>query len=308
MILDRSIRRRRFLPGRIVAVRLFVWMVAIAVQISGLGCAEEIGTPDEKLRFVRSGGIVSEASLARLRSVCPPTEIAVDDPYHEKRMRYFAFAFRCVLDLGFADSGGSESLRGQGLLLRALDGYTRPAAGSELLGRDVWLAYGEVGRMQSANDEPAFSPIDRRQVDPAPFYLVWSGVEQNDPHTHPWPYQLATIEVASFESSFPHTVPDGLAAADAGWRGYSLFQASCASCHAINGEGGRIGPDLNIPTSIVEYRPIEQIRSYIRNPQATRYTNMPPHPEFTSDDLDALIAYFEAMRTRKHDVRGGEAE
>ena len=115
--------------------------------------------------------------------------------------------------------------------------------------------------------------------------------------------RLAEIEVAPFEQAFPKTRPTDLVASDEGWGGYALFQKSCASCHAINGEGGKVGPDLNVPRSIVEYRPIPEIRAYIRNPEATRYTSMPAHPGLSEDDLDALIAYFSAMSQRKQDPR-----
>ena len=64
-----------------------------------------------------------------------------------------------------------------------------------------------------------------------------------------------------------------------------------------------MGPDLNVPRSIVQYRPIPEIRAYIRNPEATRYTSMPAHPGLSDDDLDALIAYFSAMSQRKQDPR-----
>jgi mono/diheme cytochrome c family protein len=131
--------------------------------------------------------------------------------------------------------------------------------------------------------------------------MVWTGVEAGDPHETPWPYQLVEVAVAAFEEAFPATVPTGLPAEDAGWAGYRLFQRACASCHSINGQGGKIGPDLNVPQSIVEYRPEEQIRAYVRDPQTFRYTSMPAHPGLDAADLDALIAYFEAMRVRKRD-------
>ena len=75
----------------------------------------------------------------------------------------------------------------------------------------------------------------------------------------------------------------------------------------MNGEGGTIGPDLNVPKSIVEYRPVEQVKAYIRAPQSFRYTSMPSHEHLTAADLDALVAYFTAMRDRKHDPKAARA-
>jgi mono/diheme cytochrome c family protein len=259
------------------------------------------------LRFIDADAEVRPISLSRLRSACPEQTVDVTDPYHERRMRYVAMSLRCVLDEGFAKSGGAEGLGMRGLLLRALDGYTRPASGRDLLEPGAFLAFGEPELTKNGASGSRFTRIDRRGVDPGPFYLVWVGATQNDPHVHPWPYQLATIEVAAFAKVFPNTLPDGLAESDPGWAGYAIFQSACASCHAINGEGGKVGPDLNVPRSIVEYRPVDQIRGYIRNPQETRYTSMPPHPGLDDADLDALIAYFSAMSERKSDpARSGE--
>lgn len=255
------------------------------------------------LRFVNAEGESTPMTLAHLLESCPSNRIAVDDPYHERSIEYFAMSLRCVLDMGFAAEGGSESLRGESLLLRALDGYTRPVSGSDLLEPGAYVAFGEPDRMKNPEALPDFSPIGRLGVDPGPFYLVWALAHQNDPHTVPWPYQLTTIEVASFQKAFPRTVPVGLPGANAGWTGYGLFQRSCASCHSMNGEGGKVGPDLNVPRSIVEYRPVDQIKDYIRDPEATRYTNMPAHPDFSDADLAALVAYFRAMSERKQDPR-----
>ena len=62
-----------------------------------------------------------------------------------------------------------------------------------------------------------------------------------------------------------------------------------------------MGPDLNVPQSIVEYRPEAQIRAYIKDPGVFRYGAMPAHPSLSARDLDGLLAYFRAMAARKHD-------
>lgn len=277
--------------------------IFVAVFILGAAPAsvEASGSSSgDRIVFQREDGNERALSLAELRARCRESIVSVDDPYHGKRMRYAALPLRCVLDAGF-DGDASRALRDKGLLLRALDGYTRPVSGRVLLGAGGYLAFGEPDRLGESASGSRFSPIDRRQVDPAPFYLVWTGREEGDPDERPWPYQLTRIEVASFAKAFPRTVPRGLRKDDPGWAGYALFQQSCASCHAINGEGGRVGPDLNVPRSIVDYRPIPQIRAYIRNPGLFRYTSMPAHPGLDEDALDALIAYFQAMSARKQD-------
>jgi mono/diheme cytochrome c family protein len=130
---------------------------------------------------------------------------------------------------------------------------------------------------------------------------VWTGPEQRDTHRYPWPYQLAAVELTNVTRAFPHTLPAGMPEGDPAWRGYAIFRDECIACHAINREGGSVGPDLNVPRSIVEYRPVEQVRTYIRNPTTFRYSNMPSHEDLSPSDLDALIAYFRAMKERKHD-------
>lgn len=310
------------LAASAVATWLFVACVgdAPARSASGTSSVSAVAAPSNlpapprpldspHLIFASSAqpGAPRRLSLAELSAACGEREVEVDDPYHGRRMRYRTLPFVCVLDQGFAAQGGAAGLVGTTLLLRAQDGYTRPAEAALVASAEAHLAFGEVRPDAGPEDPPHFSPIDRRRVDPAPFYLVWSGVSQGDPQAQPWPYQLVRIEIASFEEAFPHTVPRGLASSDPGWQGYALFQSACSACHAINGEGGKVGPDLNVPRSIVEYRPRAQIRAYVRNPQATRYTSMPAHPHFSDAQLDALLAYFEAMRARKHDPGPGGA-
>jgi len=286
-------------PGRLASA--IAWPVAWSVAfVLGLA-AQSAHADDPVLRFVDRAHETRSLSLSQLRAACPEERVEVTDPYHHQPMTYLALPLRCVLDAGFEKTGGAAGQASRGMLLRALDGYTRPVSGRDLLEEGAFIAFGEPDLMQGGDGAQRFAKIDRRGIDPGPFYMVWAGGTQNDPHVHPWPYQLATIEVAPFAEAFPHTVPKGLAESDPGWAGYAIFQRACASCHAINGEGGKVGPELNVPRSIVEYRPIEQIRAYVRNPQATRYTSMPPHPDFSEADLDALIAYFSAMSERKSD-------
>ena len=101
--------------------------------------------------------------------------------------------------------------------------------------------------------------------------------------------------------AYTHVAPEGEPEGAPAWRGLAVFRAQCIACHAMNGEGGKIGPDLNVPRSIVEYRPVDQLKAFIRNPAAFRYTSMPSQLHLSDAQLDALLDYFRFMSNRKRD-------
>jgi mono/diheme cytochrome c family protein len=226
-----------------------------------------------QLRFARDGVLQQSVERDALVAGCAPVRIQIKDPYYQREKTFRACPFHRVLALGFGDAILDPQAN---VFLRALDGYTQTAS---------------VERLRGAG----------AQVDPAPYYLVWTGDSQQDLHQYPWPYQLAQIDIAPFEREYPHTLPAGVPPGKPAWTGFEIFRTQCVICHAVNGEGGRVGPELNVPRSIVEYRPVEQIRDYIRDPGSFRHTSMPSHRHLDAAELDALITYFRAMSTRKHD-------
>jgi mono/diheme cytochrome c family protein len=254
----------------------------------------------DSLRFLRDGRELNVLTPGELRECCEPREVVIEDPYYGARKRFRAFPLAAVLSRGFGEAARAASFADAELLLRARDGYTRTASGAQLLTDGAFLAFADA-------EHPAgrFFPIDRRQVDPAPFYLVWQGEGHGDTNLWPWPYQLVEIEIVDFAVKFPHVRPPDAAAGSPAQRGFAIFRARCIACHAMNGEGGKVGPELNVPRSIVEYREPAQLKEFIRDPRSFRYTSMPSHPELTDADLDALVAYFTHMRAHKHDPGAG---
>lgn len=248
-------------------------------------------TAEATLRFEREGQLVRSLSLDELRSGCNPTDVSIaPDPYYAKAKRFRACPLQRVLELGFGAAPAPGST--ENYFFRALDGYAKPAAGARLAESGGFLAFADLDR--AAAGESGWEPIDRRQIDPAPFYVVWTGADQ-DIHRYPWPYQLAAIEITPFAERYPHTRPDGAPEGSPAWEGWRIFASECVACHAINGEGGTVGPELNLPRSIVEYREPEQLKAFIRAPQSFRYTSMPSHEHLTDAQLDALLDYFRAM-------------
>jgi mono/diheme cytochrome c family protein len=109
------------------------------------------------------------------------------------------------------------------------------------------------------------------------------------------------VAVVDADALYPHARPRGVTEDDPAVHGYRVFRERCIRCHAINREGGKVGPELNVPQSIVAYRPEAQIRAYIRDPLTFRYGSMPANPDLREEDLDALLAYFRVMATQPHD-------
>jgi mono/diheme cytochrome c family protein len=285
--------RRLRAPALRPALGLHALVMALAV---GSGSLAGAPAPSPALRFLRDGAESRTLTLAELLACCAPQEVAVDDPYYGGPKRFRALPLGAVLARGFGAEVASEAFAHAELLLRARDGYTRTASGAQLRSPGAFLAYADADRPGGG-----FLPIDRRQLDPAPFYLVWQGEGRSDTNLWPWPYQLAEIEIADFAETFPHVPPPGARPGSAAQRGFAIFRASCIACHAINGEGGTVGPELNVPRSIVEYRDPALLKQFIRDPRSFRYTSMPSQPQLGDADLDALLAYFTHMSAHKRD-------
>jgi len=244
-----------------------------------------------ELTFAIDGKARRALTKAALRSAIGSEIITVADAYYDGRPKTWrALPFRAVLERGF--DGEGRELDTQHFLLRCIDGYAVPIDGKRLLEAYVAIADADV---------PSWEPVGPKRAHPGPFFVVWKGKEQQNLEAFPRPYQLATIELAAFEATFPHVVPVGEAAGSSAWRGFAIFKEQCVRCHAVNHEGGKVGPELNVPKSIVEYRSDSQIRTFIRNPREFRYSVMPTHDHLAEADLDGLLAYFRAMSLRKHD-------
>jgi mono/diheme cytochrome c family protein len=236
--------------------------------------------------------LVSTLALPALQQLAPTTDVVGLDPYYQHQKHFRALPLEPLLVGGFAEE--LAALQKRDFLLRARDGYAVPMSGATLLTGGAHLAFADA-------EITDWEPIGPRRANPGPFYLVWSRPEQGCLTTHPRPWQLASIEIVEAATLYTHATPRGVSTESPAGRGASLFRGHCISCHAINRDGGRVGPDLNVPQSIVEYRPRAQILAYIRDPRSFRYGNMPAHPELTDAQLADLMEYFVVMSTQKYD-------
>jgi cytochrome c1 len=69
-------------------------------------------------------------------------------------------------------------------------------------------------------------------------------------------------------------------------------------CHQLQGEGGKVGPDLSLEGT--RGRTNEWLVSRIRNPQAdTPGSVMPPFKNLTDEQVQALVAFLQSQKAGK---------
>ena len=256
-----------------------------------LSCAHLTPAGDDTatLRLAENGQERGTFTLAQLRARVAEETVSGFDPYYQRVKHWRALPLEPVLRLAFPEG----DLRGKEFTLRASDGYTVPISGSRLLEGGAYLAF--------ADADGAWEPIGAQHANPGPWYLVWKGAEQVDLTTHPRPWALASLSIEPFETVFPLVVPK--TADPKVQHGFALFRQQCLKCHALNQQGGRVGPELNVPRNVTEYRDEAFLRAWIRNPFAFRVSVMPASPQLGEDEITALLAYLAAMKDAKIQVR-----
>lgn len=260
------------------------------VALSAWAACSKSANDDVTLEFQRFGAVAASLKISELAR--DAEVLSTFDTFYDKQKRFRALPVVPLLERAFSEP--AAALQKRSFLVRASDGYRVPIEGALLLSGDAYLAIDDV-------DVPGFELIGTGGVSPAPAYLIWKQQGQAERKTRPQPWQVIAIDMVDLDALYGHTLPKGEPADGPAMLGFALFRARCGNCHAINREGGHVGPDLNVPQSIVEYRPEAQIRAYIKDPATFRYGIMPAHPDLTDADLDQLLAYFRAMASRKYD-------
>jgi mono/diheme cytochrome c family protein len=245
------------------------------------------------LTFMQGGKSVSSLPLSQMLQSMPVEQISAFDPYYQHNKRWRAVPVEQLLMSGF--NREVTGMTDQEFVLRASDGFAAYFPGARLLEGGAYVA------IEDLDKQPDWEPIGERKDNPGPFYLIWAKPNQQDLETHARPWQLASIEIVTFDSQFPHVRPEGEGLALEAEQGFEIFRVQCLPCHSINRAGGKVGPELNVPQNILEYRDPAVLRTFIKNPQSFRYTVMPAHPDMTPEQLDDLIAYFRVMKNQKHD-------
>jgi len=243
------------------------------------------------LKFLKSGELVKELSLSELKDKLTIHKIKFLDLLYQKQKSYKAFTLQDVVKLGFGE--GLNNPEFTDVAYQALDGYVSVSSISKLKETGGYIVYEDL-------DFEDWEPISIKQVNPGPFYLVWTGKDQTTQNEYPWPWQLVSIDLIKFEDQYPAVFPKGASTDSAAYKGYEIFKGRCVRCHSMNQQGGKIGPDLNAPQSIVTYRSENMIKEFIKHPSKYRYSQMPDHPDLSDQDLNNIISYFYYMNENRN--------
>ncbi|MFA9407301.1 MAG: cytochrome c [Candidatus Dadabacteria bacterium] len=243
------------------------------------------------LKFLKSGELVKELSLSELKDKLTIHKIKFLDLMHQKQKSYKAFTLQDVVKLGFEE--GLNNPEFTDVAYQALDGYVSVSSISKLKEPGGYIVYEDL-------DFENWEPISIKQVTPGPFYLVWTGKDQTTQNEYPWPWQLSSIDLIKFEDQYPAVFPKGVSTDSTAYKGYEIFKGRCVRCHSMNQQGGKIGPDLNAPQSIVTYRSENMIKEFIKHPSKYRYSQMPDHPDLSDQYLNNIISYFYYMNENRN--------
>lgn len=267
---------------------------AIPLAAADSGAALEVVTPNGTRRF----------TLAQLREQLPAETLQVrqDPSYGRRTKRYAGFALERVLALGGLTPSPDEVL-----YFTAADGFRATYAGPPSGG----AIRGLVAFRDLEADSGSWEPLGPGKW-PAPFYLVWADTSAvGDTSTaalrRPWPYQMVRIEAVNPRQKYDRIYPEGVAQTDPVYRGYRWFVVEtrnadqCISCHSLNLQGGTVGPELNVPRNITEYRDEATLTAFIRDPRSFRARSAMPAYQGVLEDADIrdVLAYLRWLRDRK---------
>lgn len=169
------------------------------------------------------------------------------------------------------------------------DGYNPSMPLSKVLTSKAYLAVKD-------KDAPAGEDWTTLQKGPetkkiAPFYICYTDVKGDDP-TYKWPYNLVRISLTSASKETAALFPKH---DDSVVKGYGLFKTHCLTCHALNGVGGTLGPELNQPKSVTEYWKTEDLKAFIANPESYRNKVKMPKLGLKKKEIDEIVGYLSYM-------------
>ena len=214
-----------------------------------------------------------------------------NDPVYHKQKKYNAVSASLLIkneiDLTKIDPKNTK------IVFECIDGY-KPEMPLELfLNSNPYLAYQDIEAPKGSNWEAIIK--DGIEMDAESFYIVYTSVSEKDTQ-YKWPYNLVRINLEPLNKSTIELYPLKNRKLESG---YTLFKNQCLTCHAINGIGGTMGPELNYPKSVAEYWKEDELVNYIVNPASFRNKVKMPTLGITKQQSQKIVDYLKYMSENK---------
>lgn len=246
---------------------------------------------DVTLELRKAGVKERSVTLAELKSALRSQKLEFYSPFSKKVKHYEAWPLRDVLNYAY----GAEWTKPEwsdGIFV-AVDGYQAVGTLEKLNEEGGYLAFRDLDK------DRGWEGVGTHNADPGPFFVVWTKEGQDTDHQYPWPWQVAALDLVRFTTRYPEVLPRGAKESSPAGRGFALFKGRCFRCHSVNQQGGKIGPELNVPKSVTEYRTKKMVQEFIKRPSEYRVTYMPDHRDLSQRDLDDLYEYLKLKSKQK---------
>ncbi|AWG22153.1 hypothetical protein FFWV33_11835 [Flavobacterium faecale] len=268
------------------------FVVVSAVVFSIFSCQQKKEQKAESTIVSQKETVIDLVALFEKNREGKDTVITiVEDPVYHKTKRYKAVnalhLLQNELELSKIDSKNTK------IVFECKDGYQPEMPLDLFLKAKPFIAYQDV----DAPEGKKWETINKNgnEMDAAPFYLVYPAVSPKDSQ-YKWPYNLVKIKLEASNTNTAALYPKEDAQAV---KGYDLFQKQCITCHALNGAGGSMGPELNYPKSVTEYWIEKELVQYIVDPSAYRHKVKMPTLGLTTSDSQEIVNYLKYMSKHK---------
>ena len=233
-------------------------------------------------------------ALKRVNGFAKPEPVTVpEDPVFHRKKSYEAVPLVGVLAKigGYARANPATTQ----VVFECADGYSPSMPLQKVLGSKAYLALRDTDAPAGQDWTTVVGKTGEVKT-VAPFYVVYTDVPPTD-ETFKWPYNLVRIRLKPAADEMARLHPAGTPE-----RGYALFRTHCLTCHALNGLGGAMGPELNVPRNITEYWKESDLRAFVRNPASYRNGSKMPgisEKQVSEKDLTEILGYLRFMAAHK---------
>jgi cytochrome c2 len=215
----------------------------------------------------------------------------INDPVYHKTKKYNAvnalLLLKTEIDLSKVD------IKNTLIIFECVDGY-KPEMSLELfLKSNAFLAFKDVDAPKDSNWETIVKNGNEMNADP--FYLVYTSTPK-DNQEYKWPYNVIKFRLESKNKNIEALRPKDDQKA---MKGFALYQKHCITCHAINGIGGEMGPELNYPKSVTEYWKENELVDYIIDPASFRHKVKMPTLGINKQQSEEIVYYLKYMSKKK---------